>query len=98
MSSFYPMVGDVGAQIWKLEKKVAIALVRIVLERIGHQVEDVGPVFVPGFGTFYKKTRKSQRIRNPATGVLMDLTASWALGFRAAKAQKGKRIERGRAR
>ena len=48
------------------------------------------PVRVAAVGTFARATRKARRVRNPATGQLMQLGESTTVQFRAAKAAKAR--------
>lgn len=48
------------------------------------------PVRVCDVGTFARTTRKARRVRNPATGQLMQLGESTTVQFRAAKAAKAR--------
>ena len=60
----------------------------LFVDAILDEVREGRSVVVPGFGTFSRATRKARRIRNPATGQLMELSETVSVKFTAAKAAK----------
>ena len=49
---------------------------------------DTGAVSVVGFGSFAKKKRSARTVRNPSTGVPMDIQESTTVGFKPSQALK----------
>jgi len=67
-------------------KKTAEAMLRATFNVIAEKALHGERVVIPGFGVFYKRTRKSRRIRNPQTLELMQLPRTVSIGFRTSKA------------
>jgi DNA-binding protein HU-beta len=59
--------------------------VEALLEAIATGAKRDGKVIIRGFGTFEMKTRPARLGRNPRTGETIEIAASSALTFRAAK-------------
>lgn len=66
-------------------KKTAETMLRATFNVIAEKALHGERVSIPGFGVFYKRTRKSRRIANPQTKELMQLPATVSIGFRTSK-------------
>lgn len=65
-------------------KAITNALVGIISDKL-KLGEDV---ILPGFGTFYTKTRIARKGRNPQTGAIIDIPETKVVKFRAGKELK----------
>jgi nucleoid DNA-binding protein len=82
--------GDLINEVSKVlkTKKDAQEAVDCVLSSITKALGEGGPVSLIGFGTFKVVERKARKGRNPQTGEEIDIAASKAPKFVAAKALK----------
>eukprot|EP00535_Pseudo-nitzschia_heimii_P001911 CAMPEP_0197176766 /NCGR_PEP_ID=MMETSP1423-20130617/2578_1 /TAXON_ID=476441 /ORGANISM="Pseudo-nitzschia heimii, Strain UNC1101" /LENGTH=107 /DNA_ID=CAMNT_0042626183 /DNA_START=220 /DNA_END=543 /DNA_ORIENTATION=+ len=71
-------------------KTDAEAALACTLDIIAESLNDGKKVVFPGFGTFEAKTRAARKGRNPKTGEELDIKASIAAKFSAAKGLKDK--------
>lgn len=71
-----------------LDAKQAKAAVDAVLETIGKEVASGNDVNISGFGKFSRSERAARQGKNPATGETIQIAASKAVKFSAAKALK----------
>ena len=69
-------------------KKEANEVVQAIFDEITKTIKKGDVVDVSGFGKFVLKQRKARTGINPATGDKIEIAASRAPGFRAAKALK----------
>lgn len=69
-------------------KKDANELINSIFDLITVTIKKGDVVDVSGFGKFVLKERKARTGINPATGAKIEIAASKAPGFRAAKALK----------
>ena len=69
-------------------KKDANELINSIFDLITATIKKGDVVDVSGFGKFVLKERKARTGINPATGAKIEIKASKAPGFRAAKALK----------
>ena len=75
------VAGDTG-----MSRSAAAETVDAVLEAVAASLAAGEPVTVPGFGTFEVRERAARTGRNPQTGETIEIAASRAPAFRAAKA------------
>lgn len=81
---------DVVASEAHLTKKDAQAAVDAMLLAMADSLARDEEVKLAGFGNFAVKTRAARKGVNPATGDAIEIPASKAIGFKAAKALKDK--------
>ena len=67
-------------------KAAAERMVRAVFSAIGDALARGEPVAIAGFGKFAVRSRAARRGRNPRIGEPVDIAASRATSFKAAKA------------
>jgi DNA-binding protein HU-beta len=72
----------------EIPKSVASKAFESFLDGVMNTLKDGGKVSVSGFGTFSVADRKARKARNPRTGEVVDVKASRAPKFAAAKAFK----------
>lgn len=70
------------------EKKVGVAVVEAVFSTILEQLSKDNAVDVSGFGKFEVRERAARQGFNPRTKEAIEIKASKAVGFKAAKALK----------
>lgn len=76
---------DTLAEQQGITKVAAAAQIDNVLQLIGNAAATGAKVIIKGFGTFELKTRAARTGRNPQTGLPVEIPASTALTFKAAK-------------
>lgn len=69
-------------------KKDANEVVNAIFDEITNTIKKGDVADISGFGKFVLKERKARTGINPATGAKIEIAASKAPGFRAAKALK----------
>lgn len=69
-------------------KKDANEVIQSIFDEITKAIKNDDVADISGFGKFVLKTRKARIGINPATGDKIEIAASKAPGFRAAKALK----------
>ena len=69
-------------------KKDADWTLRVAFGAIADQAEHGNRVTIPGFGVFSRRTRKSRKVRNPATGETIKIKASKSVRFKVGKELK----------
>ncbi|MGN1343164.1 MAG: HU family DNA-binding protein [Traorella sp.] len=79
---------DVVASKLDMTKKDAAVVVETVFDTITESLVNENKVDISGFGKFEVKTRKGRSGINPATKETIEIPASKACGFKAAKALK----------
>ncbi len=79
---------DAVAEKLDITKKDATVAVDTVFETITSTLVDGGKADISGFGKFEVKTRAARTGINPATKEQIQIPASKAVGFKAAKALK----------
>ena len=78
-------VGDQSVQRWPGAATHFAQVLDAIRERVLKQGERV---YVPGFGVFYRATRKARAIRHPRNGSTLVIPETVSLGFKAAKGTK----------
>lgn len=73
------------AERFNLTKTRGEELVDAVLGEIAHELDTGGECRLGGFGTFSAEQRPARKGRNPRTGEEIEIAASRAVRFRAAK-------------
>ena len=81
-------LADLLAEKIGCTKKDAAEAVNIVFEEIAQAMSADKTVDISGFGKFVVKTRSARVGINPATGEKIEISASKAPGFKAAKGLK----------
>ena len=81
---------DAVAKATELKKKDAEAAVDAVIAAVSEALAAGDKVQVFGFGNFEVKARQARKGHNPLTGAVIDIPASKAVSFSAAKALKDK--------
>ncbi len=81
---------DIVALKAEMKKKDAEAAVDAVVAAISEALAAGDKVQVFGFGNFEVKERQARKGHNPLTGAVIDIPASKAISFSAAKALKDK--------
>ena len=71
-----------------LSKKDAEKAVKAFTETVSKELKKKGKVQLVGFGTFEVSKRAAREGRNPQTGAVMKIPASYAPKFNAGKALK----------
>ncbi|MDZ5723167.1 HU-related DNA-binding protein HupN [Bacillus sp. SXabc123] len=71
-----------------VSKKEAVPSVEKVFDTISEALKSGEKVSIPGFGTFEVRERAARKGRNPQTGEEIDIPATKAPAFKAAKALK----------
>mmetsp|Transcript_15132 Transcript_15132/g.26215 ORF Transcript_15132/g.26215 Transcript_15132/m.26215 type:complete len:180 (-) Transcript_15132:426-965(-) len=79
---------DVVSEQMGITKTDADGAVTAVFDTIMDIVADGKRINLSGFGTFEPRSRAARKGRNPATGEEIDIAASTAVGFSAAKSFK----------
>ena len=76
------------AEEYGYSKKASLDLVGFLFAKIGEELANGKTVDISGFGKFVIKERSARQGINPATHEKVDIPASRAPGFKAAKALK----------
>lgn len=79
------LIAHVAAET-SVTRATADRLVGAVFSAIGDALAHDEPVTIAGFGKFTTRSRAARRGRNPLTGEPVDIAASKAPSFKAAKA------------
>jgi len=69
-------------------KAAASRAVDAVMASITTGIKHDSGVTIVGFGSFVKKKRAARKVRNPSTGLPMDIQESMTVGFKPAQALK----------
>lgn len=70
-------------------KRSTEQFIEAIFDGIAEAVKKDGRFSYPGFGTWSLRKRKARTIRNPQTHELMQLPASFTIGFRQSKIHNG---------
>ena len=73
-------------------KAQASRAVDAVVRSITSGIKCDDSVTIVGFGSFAKKRRAARKVRNPATGLPMDIKATTTVGFKPSQALKEEMI------
>ena len=76
------------AEKTELSKKDAEAALKAFTDVVAEELKKDGKVQLVGFGTFEVSKRAAREGRNPQTGAVMKIPASYAPKFKAGKALK----------
>lgn len=81
------LIEAVAAEL-ETSKAQASRAVDAVVQSITNGIKRDESVTIVGFGSFAKKQRAARKVRNPATGLPMDIKATTTVGFKPAQALK----------
>lgn len=73
------------AEQYPLPQKDAAAVIEAFLNVVKDSVQTGAVVKLPGFGNFSVKARPARSVRNPATGLPVDVPETRKLVFKASK-------------
>jgi DNA-binding protein HU-beta len=69
-------------------KKVSETMLKTLIEAVQRTLKETGEIRIDGLGTFKVMERKARTGVNPQTGAKLDIPATKAPAFKAAKALK----------